>query len=67
MDVSPLTRPDSFHAGSCNSEREDRVRFRVFDVRVVLAFEGTAHFGSVYIFKSCCVRLAEADPASNSQ
>ncbi|KAM7398375.1 hypothetical protein PAMA_006331 [Pampus argenteus] len=23
--VSPLTRPDSFHAGSCDSEREDRV------------------------------------------
>lgn len=55
--VSPLTRPDSFHAGSCDSEREDWVRFRMFDVGVALAFEGTARFASVCFFKPCCVRL----------
>lgn len=30
--VSPLTRPDSFRAGSCHSERADRLRFGVFDL-----------------------------------
>lgn len=52
-----LTRPDSFHAGSCDSEREDWVQFTAFDVGVALAFEGTAHFSSVCFFKTCCVRL----------
>ena len=56
---SLLTRPDSFHAGSCDSEREDWVRFRLFDVGVALAFEGTAHFACVCFFKPCCVRLTE--------
>ncbi len=54
--VSPLTRPDSFHAGSCSSEREDRLRFRLFDVGVALAFEGTAHSASVCF---CCISLSE--------
>lgn len=57
--VSPLMRSDSFHAGSCDSEREDRVRFRLFDVGVVFAFEVTAHFASVCFFKLCCARLPE--------
>lgn len=37
--VSPLTRPDSFHAGSCDREREDWVRFRLFDVGVALCLK----------------------------
>lgn len=48
--VPPLTRPDSFHAGSCDSESEDRVRLKAFDVGVALEFEVTAHFSSVWIF-----------------
>lgn len=57
--VSPLTRPDSFHAGSCDSEREDRVRFRLFDVGVPLVFEGPARSARVCFFKPCCVSLPE--------
>lgn len=51
--VSLLTRPDSFHAGSCDSEREDRVTFRPFAV----PFEGTARFACVCFFNPCCVSL----------
>ena len=58
--VSPLTRPDSFHADSCNGEREDRVRLRVFDVGVVLVFEGTAYFASVCSFKPLLYQNARA-------
>lgn len=55
--VSPLTRPDSFHAGTCRSEREDRVRLGAFDVGVALAFEVAAHFLPPFaFFKPCCVR-----------
>ena len=56
--VSLLTRPDSFHASSSDREREDRVRFRAFDVRVALSFEGTAHSASVCFFK---LRLTEVN------
>lgn len=31
--VSALTKPDSFHAGSCDSEREDQRRLGAFDVQ----------------------------------
>lgn len=64
--VSPLTRPDSFHGGSCGSEREDGVRVRPFDVGVALAFEATARFASVCFFKPCCVRLPE-QPGAGQQ
>lgn len=66
----PLTRPDSFHAGSCDSEREDRVRSRVFDVGVALVFEGTAFRLCLLFLKPCCVRRAElpgAGAGRNSQ
>lgn len=48
--VSPLTRPDSFHAGSCHCEREDWVRLGAFDVGVALVFEVAAHFAPVCFF-----------------
>lgn len=66
--VSPLTRPDSFHAGSCDSEREDRVGFRAFDVGVALAFEGAAHFRPCLRFEALlCQALRPSALSSNSQ
>lgn len=66
--VSPLTRPDSFHAGSCDGEREDRVRFRPFDVGVPLAFEGTAHFRLCLLFEALlCQALRPSALSGNSQ
>lgn len=66
--VSPLTRPDSFHAGSCDGEREDRVRFGAFDVRVALAFEGTAHFRLCLLFEALlCQAPRSSDLPNNSQ
>lgn len=53
--VSPLTRPDSFHAGSCGSEREDRTRSRPFDVRVALVFEVPRSFCLYLLFLSLAV------------
>lgn len=55
--VSRLTRPDSFHAGSCNSEREDWVRFRLFDVGVAFAFEDSAQLARVCFWKPCWVSV----------
>lgn len=55
MGVSPLTRPDSFNAGSCRSEREDRVTAEAFDVRVMLGFEDTAHSLPLFAFLSFVV------------
>lgn len=48
--VSPLTRPDSFHADSCHCEREDWVRLGAFDVGVALVFDVAAHFAPVCFF-----------------
>lgn len=56
-DVSQLTRPDSFHAGSCDSEREDWVRFRLFDVGVVFVFEDSAPFAPVCFCKPSWVSV----------
>lgn len=55
--VSQLTRPDSFHAGSCDSEREDWVRFRLFEVRVALVFEDSAGIAHVCFCKPCWVSV----------
>lgn len=55
--VSQLTRPDSFHAGSCDSEREDWVRFRLFDVGVALVFEDSAQLARVCFSKPCWVSV----------
>lgn len=49
--VSQLTRPDSFHAGSCDSEREDWVRFSLFDVGVAFVFEDSARIARVCFCK----------------
>lgn len=55
--VSQLTRPDSFHAGSCDSEREDWVRFRLFDVRVAFVFEDSARIARVCFCKPWSVSV----------
>lgn len=49
--VSQLTRPDSFHAGSRGSQRQDQVRFRLFDVAVAFVFEGGAQLARVCFWK----------------
>lgn len=41
--VSGLTRPDSFHAGSCDGEKGgDRARLGLFDAGVASLFEASA-------------------------
>lgn len=52
--VSPLTRPDSFHGGSGDGERQDWVGFTAFDVGWHRHLKASVCFS-----KPCCVRLAE--------